>query len=217
MRRCCLLEDTRHCPDIRTEPSWRKKYRDIALSNGIRAAWSEPILTNENQVLGTFAVYSSEPRGPADADLALLEAAGRLALIAIERQRSQDLLRSALARSVVGGRASPDDRSSRNDRILQPDGRALRSRSCERWRSMAIRARRPAASSRARSHRPARAVQKNKRRTSENLILIRQYRSDHAARIPCSGPMSRYFFRQLGSVRISGTMTRGLQEGSSAA
>jgi hypothetical protein len=33
-------------PDVRTEPSWPEEYRDVALRNGIRAAWSEPILTN---------------------------------------------------------------------------------------------------------------------------------------------------------------------------
>ncbi len=79
-------------PNVGTEPNWREEYRDVALSNGIRAAWSEPILTKENQVLGTFAVYSAESRVPTDADLALIEAAGRIALIAIERQRSQEAL-----------------------------------------------------------------------------------------------------------------------------
>jgi len=40
-------------------------------------------------VLGTFALYSSESRVPTDADLALIEGAGRIALIAIEGQRSR--------------------------------------------------------------------------------------------------------------------------------
>src|SRR6267378_3774260 len=82
--------------DVATEPNWREEYRGIALSNGIRAAWSEPILTKDNQVLGTFAIYSAESRVPTDADLALIEAAGRLALIAIERQQSQESLRRAI-------------------------------------------------------------------------------------------------------------------------
>jgi len=82
-------------PDVATEPNWREEYRGIALSNGIRAAWSEPILTKDNQVLGTFAIYSAESRVPTDADLALIQAAGRLALIAIERQRSQSALQQS--------------------------------------------------------------------------------------------------------------------------
>src|SRR6266404_7805747 len=82
-------------PDVATEPNWREDCRDLALRNGIRAAWSEPILTKENQVLGTFAVYSAESRVPTEADLAVIEAAGRLALIAIERHRTQSALQQA--------------------------------------------------------------------------------------------------------------------------
>ena len=82
--------------DVATDPNWPDEYRDLAIRNGIRAAWSEPILTKDNQVLGTFALYCSESRVPTDADLALIEGAGRIALIAIERQRSQEALRSAL-------------------------------------------------------------------------------------------------------------------------
>ncbi len=75
--------------DVATDPGWPNKYRDLAIRNGIRAAWSQPILTKDNQVLGTFALYSSESRVPTDADLALIEGAGHIALIAIEGQRSR--------------------------------------------------------------------------------------------------------------------------------
>src|SRR5262244_2274956 len=77
-------------PDVATESIWREEYRDVALKNAIRAGWSQPILSKENEVLGTFAVYSAESRVPTTEDLALMEAAagagGRIALIAIERQ-----------------------------------------------------------------------------------------------------------------------------------
>jgi len=76
--------------DVATDPNWPDQYRDLAIRNGIRAAWSQPILTKDNQVLGTFALYSSESRVPTDADLALIEGAGRIALIAIEGQRSRE-------------------------------------------------------------------------------------------------------------------------------
>ena len=71
--------------DVATEANWHDEYRELAIRNGIRAAWSQPILTKDRQVLGTFALYSSQPRVPTDMDLAFLEGAGRLALIAIER------------------------------------------------------------------------------------------------------------------------------------
>ena len=80
-------------PDVATDPNWPDQYRDLAIRNGIRAAWSEPILTKDNEVLGTFALYSREARVPSEEDLALIKAAGHIALIAIERQRSQAKLR----------------------------------------------------------------------------------------------------------------------------
>jgi PAS domain S-box-containing protein len=82
--------------DVATEQNWHDEYRDVAIRNGIRAAWSAPILTNDNRVLGTFALYCPEPCVPTEADLALIEGAGRIARIAIERQRSQEDLRRAL-------------------------------------------------------------------------------------------------------------------------
>jgi formate hydrogenlyase transcriptional activator len=83
-------------PDVATDPNWPDRLRPIAIRNGIRAGWSEPIVAKDRQVLGTFALYSPESRVPTDADLALIEGAGRIALIAIERQRSQEALRTAL-------------------------------------------------------------------------------------------------------------------------
>src|SRR5215470_14263614 len=83
-------------PDVAIGPNWPDQLRPIAIRNGIRAGWSEPILAKDRQVLGTFALYSPESRVPTDADLALIEGAGRIALIAIERQRSQEALRTAL-------------------------------------------------------------------------------------------------------------------------
>src|SRR5215468_2526839 len=86
--------------DIASESGRRQEYRGPALKNAIRAGWSQPIVTNDNQVLGTFAVYSTESRVPTGEDLALIEAAARIVLIAIERQRSQEALRSKL-RQVI--------------------------------------------------------------------------------------------------------------------
>ena len=86
-------------PDVAAEPNWPDQYRDLAIRNGIRAAWSEPILTNDNEVLGTFALYSHEVRVPSEEDLTLIKGAGHIARIAIERQRSQEALRNALGKS----------------------------------------------------------------------------------------------------------------------
>ena len=83
-------------PDVATERNWPDQFRDLAIRNGIRAAWSEPILTKTNEVLGTFALYSHDSRVPSAEDLAIIEGAGHIARIAVERKRSQEALQTAL-------------------------------------------------------------------------------------------------------------------------
>jgi len=94
--RAAFLKERVVVPDVSTDPNWPDEYRDLAIRNCIRAAWSEPIVTKDDEVLGTFALYSHEPRVPTEEDLALIQGAGHIARIAIERQRSQESLRAAL-------------------------------------------------------------------------------------------------------------------------
>jgi len=70
--------------DIMTDPLWRK-YKDIALQNGLRSCWSIPIKTGRDQVVGTFAVYHRTVYKPGSYETSLLERAGYLAGIAIQR------------------------------------------------------------------------------------------------------------------------------------
>jgi PAS domain-containing protein len=90
---CCgaatLLKERVIVADVATDINWLDEYRDLAISNGIRAAWSEPILKKDGEVLGTFALYSSEPRIPTNAEIDLIEGVRHIAQIAIERQRSR--------------------------------------------------------------------------------------------------------------------------------
>src|SRR5579863_6122071 len=80
--------------DIATDPLWANS-RELALSYGLRAAWSQPLLSKNQHVLGTFGMYYTEPRTPSETDLRLIEGAGHIAVIAIEGERSQAALTSA--------------------------------------------------------------------------------------------------------------------------
>ncbi len=113
-------------PDVASEPIWLDEYRDLALSLGIRAGWSQPIVTKDKQVLGTFAVYSPECRVPTDDDLALIEAAGHVTLLAIERQRSHEALTNALAevRKSETELRRLTDAVAQSIVVLNPDGEA---------------------------------------------------------------------------------------------
>jgi PAS domain S-box-containing protein len=80
--------------DIATDPLWAD-YRDIALAHGLRACWSSPILSSEDKVLGTFAIYYDQPRTPTPQQLEIIEQITHLASIALERKRAEEALRAS--------------------------------------------------------------------------------------------------------------------------
>ncbi len=82
--------------DIASDPLW-VGYQDIALSHGIRASWSQPLVSQSQEVFGTFAMYFAEPRTPSDSDLQLINTAGHIALIAVQRTRADEQLRRSEA------------------------------------------------------------------------------------------------------------------------
>lgn len=75
--------------DTTTHPLW-KNFRDLAAKAGIRACWSEPVLSSHGQVLGTFAIYYRESKTPEAADMEFIKNSARLAGIAIERRHSEE-------------------------------------------------------------------------------------------------------------------------------
>jgi GAF domain-containing protein len=89
--------------DIATDPLWSNR-GEFALGYGLRAAWSQPLLSKDHQVLGTFGMYYTEPRTPSEADLRLIEGAVHIAVIAIEGERAQ----AAITKSEAELRTIPD-------------------------------------------------------------------------------------------------------------
>jgi formate hydrogenlyase transcriptional activator len=83
--------------DIASDPRW-VKFRDSALQSGLRAAWSTPIMSHDGKVLGTFCMYYREVRHPGPGEIQLIDYAGRMAGIAVERDRSQTALTRAFER-----------------------------------------------------------------------------------------------------------------------
>jgi PAS domain S-box-containing protein len=80
--------------DIATDPLWAD-YRDLALSHGLRACWSTPILASDGGVLGTFATYYRETRSPTQQEHNIIDQITNLASIAIEREHAEQKLRQA--------------------------------------------------------------------------------------------------------------------------
>src|SRR6266403_1229283 len=90
--------------DIATDPLWDvPEHRAAALKHGLRASWSNPVLSWKGEVLGTFCMYYRDSRSPTSEDLELIEVATHLVRVAIERDRAEQALRASeqLARSHV--------------------------------------------------------------------------------------------------------------------
>ena len=79
--------------DIENDPLWAD-FRELARPHGLRACWSSPLVGSDGRLLGSFAVYYREPRGPDESSLDLVARASHIAGIAIERRQLDDRLRA---------------------------------------------------------------------------------------------------------------------------
>lgn len=72
--------------DIATDPLW-DGFSELALSSGIKACWSSPIRDRQGAVLGTFAFYYRERRGPTAFEQRLVATGLDLCALAMEHER----------------------------------------------------------------------------------------------------------------------------------
>lgn len=77
--------------DIANDPLW-KDYSALALSFGLQACWSIPIMSTKGQVLGTFANYHATPRAPDAFELQTLRRGAYMVGLAIEHHQTEALL-----------------------------------------------------------------------------------------------------------------------------
>ncbi len=75
--------------DVLEDPLW-EAYRQLPMRFGFRSCWSSPILSSDNVVLGTFALYSNTVREPTPLERELTAMATDIAGIAIERTRAEE-------------------------------------------------------------------------------------------------------------------------------
>jgi len=88
-----FLREPVYTQDTATDPLW-KDCRDVAVRNGLRAIWSTPILSDDNAVLGTFAMYYGEPRLPSPEHIQLIDMATQMARVAIEAKSSEEKIKA---------------------------------------------------------------------------------------------------------------------------
>ncbi len=68
--------------DILRHPNWAP-FRDLVLTTGMRACWSSPILDDDGQAIGAFAVYNEQSRLPARGERLTIHVAVEMARIAV--------------------------------------------------------------------------------------------------------------------------------------
>jgi signal transduction histidine kinase len=78
--------------DMRSDPSFAACW-DLALSQGVQAAWSAPILSKDGKILGTLLLFYPTPQPLGERDLELMEQVIHMAAIAIECHRNEEELR----------------------------------------------------------------------------------------------------------------------------
>lgn len=74
--------------DVLTHPYWAGIH-DLVARTGLRACWSLPVISSDDEVLGTIALYYREPREPTDAELEFFRTISHLVGIAVEQRRFQ--------------------------------------------------------------------------------------------------------------------------------
>ncbi|THF72115.1 MAG: EAL domain-containing protein, partial [Sulfitobacter sp. SK025] len=70
--------------DIATDPRWAD-HKEFVLPMGLKACWSSPIKSPEGRVVGTFAFYYLNSRGPSVMERQLVDTCVHLCSIAMER------------------------------------------------------------------------------------------------------------------------------------
>lgn len=74
--------------DLETDPLWAD-YKSPALAEGLKACWSSPIKAANGRVVGVFAFYYRESRGPSELERRIVERCVNLCAIAIEQDEVQ--------------------------------------------------------------------------------------------------------------------------------
>jgi diguanylate cyclase (GGDEF)-like protein len=75
--------------DILQDPLW-EGHRDLAAKCGFRACWSTPLLSDQNEVIGTFALYFCGIHVPSKSEIELVNMAVRISGLAMERKRAEE-------------------------------------------------------------------------------------------------------------------------------
>ena len=77
--------------NINTHENW-KDYLELTQKANLHSCWSQPIISSNNEILGTFAIYNSIAKAPCEFELKLISSYSNLAAIAIEKDKNYRMI-----------------------------------------------------------------------------------------------------------------------------
>jgi PAS domain S-box-containing protein len=88
----CRLAVTQKKPviiaDLVADPDW-EAFGHLVVPHGFRAAWSNPIISSDQRLLGTFCVYYRRPGAPGSVEKRMIEGVTHTVALAIERKQAE--------------------------------------------------------------------------------------------------------------------------------
>lgn len=89
------------CTDIANDEKWSKMWRDLCVSHGILACYSEPVTGADGKPVASLMFCFDAPREPSEWELQIARFGTHVASIAVERDRAAEALRDSEAKLAV--------------------------------------------------------------------------------------------------------------------
>lgn len=86
--------------DIENDPLWAA-FKQLVLPHGLRACWSTPVLDEQKNILGTFAIYYRQVKLPDARHQRLVQMATHTAAVCIAKNRAERGRRESVAREAA--------------------------------------------------------------------------------------------------------------------